>query len=102
EGGRATANEHVPVVSHADGSPLRADTSGGDLDVDGKANAELEPVAALTAPGLFGPELAIIRQLQQRVKCPLVLARVICRAARCRVREAIGRDQVAPTQLVRV
>src|SRR6266581_2216989 len=73
EGSGPAAHRRSPVRLDPDRSPFRADSDCRDLDIDRKADPELQTVAALAAPNLLGAQLPISGELEELVKCPLVL-----------------------------
>src|SRR6266478_510598 len=74
EGSGPAAHGRSPVRLDPDRSPFRADADCSDLDVDRKADTELQTFAALAPPSLLRAQLPISRDLEHLVEGPLVLA----------------------------
>src|SRR5260370_196759 len=69
--------QHPPVLpgrALPDDPPLRADPRSRDLAVARRADPGWTPAAPLAPPSLLGAQLPIVRELQQLVQGPLVLA----------------------------
>src|SRR3546814_19145911 len=88
DGGRAVALHHDPrVLAPRPGT-------GGHLDVEGHADAELHHLVRGAAASLPGPDVLVPGRVAHEVQGPPVVPDVVGDAPRRRVWKGVGRDQV--------
>ena len=91
-GGRAGAHQQAAVGLELDRAVLRPADAGGDLDVGGDADAELQRVARCPAGRLLGAQLVVAGGLERPLERRGVVADVVrpCRRRWCRPRGTSG------------